>query len=97
MGTYIEAAQAGAEVIISSGGHGPCRAGLYGEIHQKILQSMGYDTEIIIFDSIFKSFSEFYRKLDLIRNGTPWIKLLRYIKFCFKMISQMDEIERGRR
>ncbi len=94
LGTYIEAAQRGAEVIISSGGHGPCRAGLYGEVHQRILKSLGYDVEVIIFDSLFKSFGEFYRKLDMVRNGVPLRKVLKYVHFCYKMICQMDEIEK---
>ncbi len=35
LGSYLEAIEKGAEVIISSGGHGPCRAGYYGILHQK--------------------------------------------------------------
>ncbi|MBZ4645177.1 MAG: hypothetical protein PWR27_1780 [Petroclostridium sp.] len=94
MGTYIEAAQAGAEVIISSGGHGPCRAGLYGEIHQRILKSMGYDVEVIIFDSMFRDFGEFYKNLNRVRNGASIIKLLKDIWFSYQIICQMDEIEK---
>ena len=37
MGNYIEACEQGAEIIVSSGGHGPCRAGFYGELHERTL------------------------------------------------------------
>lgn len=94
MGTYIEVAQAGAEVIVSSGGHGPCRAGLYGEIHERILKSLGYDVEVIIFDSIFKDFSEFYQNLKKIKNKTPILKMLKDLWLCYQLICRMDELEK---
>ena len=62
MGTYFEVAEAGAEAIVSSGGNGPCRAGYYGELHEKILKQQGYDVPVIIFDSIFQNFKEFHRQ-----------------------------------
>ncbi|MFW6035726.1 MAG: acyl-CoA dehydratase activase-related protein, partial [Halothermotrichaceae bacterium] len=42
MGSYIEACNMGAEMVVSSGGHGPCRAGFYGEVHERVLHSLGY-------------------------------------------------------
>ncbi len=48
LGSYLEAIEKGAEVIISSGGHGPCRAGYYGILHQKIIEDLGYDTKVVI-------------------------------------------------
>ncbi len=65
MGTYIEACEQGAELIISSGGSGPCRAGLYGEVHKKTLKQLGYNVDIIIFDSMFEDFSRFYHQILL--------------------------------
>ena len=93
-GTYIEACEDGAEIIVSSGGDGPCRAGLYGEIHKRILKQLGYNTEIIIFDSIFKTFKDFMRKLFLIKNKTPMYKIAHMLLLCFKMIRQMDNMEK---
>jgi predicted nucleotide-binding protein (sugar kinase/HSP70/actin superfamily) len=94
MGTYIEAAQAGVEMIISSGGHGPCRAGLYGEVHQRVLKSMGYDIDIVIFDSIFKDFGEFYGNLRKVKNGSSIFKIAKDIWFVYQLIYQMDQIEK---
>lgn len=38
LGTYIEAIEAGADTILTSGGSGPCRAGLYAQLHEKTLK-----------------------------------------------------------
>ena len=37
MGSYLEAIEKGADTIVTTGGRGPCRAGLYGEIHKRNL------------------------------------------------------------
>ena len=94
MGTYIEAVQAGANVIVASGGNGPCRAGLYGEIHQKILKSMGHDVKFIVFDSMFRDFGLFYDNLKKIKNKIPIIKVLKNLWLSYQIICRMDEIEK---
>ncbi len=94
MGTYIEACEKGVEVIVSSGGRGPCRAGMYGEVHKRILKQLGYDVHVIIFDSMFQNFKAFYKNLKLIKNKTPLIKLLKYVVFAYKMMLQMDKIDK---
>ena len=33
LGTYLECLERGADTLASGGGYGPCRAGLYGELH----------------------------------------------------------------
>ena len=40
MGTYLEVAEMGAEVILTSGGRGPCRAGVW-VMHNYILERSG--------------------------------------------------------
>lgn len=94
MGTYVEVLEQGAEVIVSSGGDGPCRAGLYGEVHEKILQSMGYNVEIIIFDSIFRNFNKFKHQLKLVTNGCSAAKFMSTMNFVYKLISKMDFLEK---
>ena len=39
MGTYIECAERGAELIVSSGGNGPCRARMYRMFIRKFCRS----------------------------------------------------------
>ncbi len=93
-GTYIEACQRGAEVIISSGGSGPCRAGMYCEVHRRILKKLGYDTEIIIFDSMFKAPVYFLKQLIRVINGRPLHKVLHYGLYVIKMMEYLDNIEK---
>lgn len=94
MGTYIQACEEGAELIISSGGSGPCRAGLYGEVHKKILKQLGYNVDVVIFDSLFENFLQFYRQVLQIKNKTPLYKIVRYARLVYRMICQMDELEK---
>lgn len=94
MGTYIECAEAGAEMIITSGGCGPCRAGMYPDVHQKVLNELGYNVRVVVFDSLFKDFGAFCEKLKAVKNGTPTLKLLQYIGFAFDVIKKMDTLEK---
>ena len=94
MGTYIECAEAGAEVIIASGGDGPCRAGLYPTVHERILRSIGKPVEFIVFDSMFRDFKAFFGKLIRIKGTASLGKLLYTCIFGFVMVNQMDRLEK---
>ncbi|MEE1013300.1 MAG: hypothetical protein U0L92_03195 [Clostridia bacterium] len=94
MGTYIECAEAGAELIITSGGSGPCRAGMYPDVHQKVLEELGYSTKVIVFDSIFADFGAFCGKLKAVLNGTSMAKVLPLVRFSFHLIRKMDQLEK---
>ena len=94
MGTYIECAEKGAELIVSSGGAGPCRAGMYPDVHQKVLQELGYNTKVVVFDSMFQDFNAFYEKVKAVKNGTPNRKLPGLALFCYKLIKKMDKLEK---
>lgn len=50
LGTYLETCPLGVELIIASGGVGPCRAGHYTQMHEKILRSLGYEIDIVVFE-----------------------------------------------
>ena len=93
-GTYIEACEKGAEVIISSGGSGPCRAGMYCEIHRRILKKLGYSTEIIIFDSMFKAPLYFLKQIIRVKNHKPLLGVLHYGLYVIKMMEYLDNIEK---
>jgi len=93
-GVYIEACEKGAEVIISSGGSGPCRAGMYCEIHRRILKKLGYKTEVIIFDSMFKAPGYFIKQLLRIKNKRSVFSMLRFARYILKMMDFLDEIEK---
>ncbi len=47
LGDYIEALDAGADVLVQFGG--PCRLGYYGELQERILRDMGYEFDMLNF------------------------------------------------
>ncbi|RQD69738.1 MAG: hypothetical protein D5S00_05745 [Tindallia sp. MSAO_Bac2] len=94
MGSYFEAIQKGAEVIVTSGGNGPCRAGFYERVHQRILESEGHDIDFIVFDSMFRDPQTFYRNIERLRDGTPWHKVLKSLLLIYDMIGKLDHLEK---
>lgn len=47
LGSFIEAMNLGANLVVTGGGEGPCRFGYYGEIQKRILEDLGYDFELV--------------------------------------------------
>ena len=64
LGTYLETIEKGADTIVTSGGVGPCRAGLYAELHEKILHSLGYPVEMIVFEPPLRYPFNFIRNVN---------------------------------
>ncbi|MDD2402012.1 MAG: CoA protein activase [Clostridia bacterium] len=95
LGSYLEAIEKGAEVIITSGGHGPCRAGYYGILHQKIIQDLGYDTKVVVFDSFTRNIGDYIRKLNwlLTQGKTSWWKFYKGLQKVWLKIKVLDELE----
>lgn len=95
MGTYVEVLEKGAEMIISSGGHGPCRAGLYGMLHEKILKDAGYDFEMIILDAPLKNPKDFISKINRIikPNKVGWYRFIQEFKFGWAKLKVLDMVE----
>ncbi|MBF8982438.1 hypothetical protein IZY60_02695 [Lutibacter sp. B2] len=93
MGSYIDALERGAEVILSSGGNGPCRAGFYGQMHEKILNSLGYNPKFIILDSIHRDFKGFIKNFKMITQNVSLCQLYSIFKFLHKMSSDLDQLE----
>ncbi len=94
MGSYIEACEMGATTIVTSGGHGPCRAGFYSEVHRRILKEMGYDVDFIVFDSYFRDKEGFMEVIRKVKGKHSWFKVARAIKFTYDMIRELDQFDR---
>lgn len=93
LGTYLEEIALGADLLMSSGGHGPCRAGYYGEMHRKILSSLGYQGHLIIFDAPQDHLRDFYQDLKRIKGKNSWIYCYNVLKLVYRAIKIMDELE----
>ena len=94
LGSYIEAVELGATTIVTSGGHGPCRAGFYGETHKKILRNLGYDVDIIVFDDYKSDKTGTIKKVRRLKNGKSWFYLWKSLKTVYSMAKSLDNIEK---
>ncbi len=93
LGTYLESLARGADCFISGGGYGPCRAGLYGELHSRILQDLGYNAELIFLFPPLKKTVDFMRKLSRLKGRHSWFSLARIISKAWAKLNALDELE----
>ncbi|MBS4025994.1 MAG: CoA protein activase [Clostridia bacterium] len=95
LGSYIEALNQGAEMIITSGGIGPCRAGIYGMLHEKILKNLGYNFEMIVFEPPLTNIPDFVRKINKVIKpvNVSWIRFLKQFKTSWLKLKTLDEVE----
>ena len=95
MGTYVEVLEKGAQMIVSSGGHGPCRAGLYGMLHEMILKDAGYDFEMVILEAPFRYPGKLISKINKIikTGGTSWYKFIKELKFGWAKLRVIENLE----
>ncbi len=95
LGSYLEVLEQGTDMIISSGGVGPCRAGIYGLLHEKILKSLGYDFEMLIFEPPLRGVGDFISKIGRVikPGGVGWIEFIRVFKITWKKLLALDETE----
>ena len=93
-GTYLKLMEEGVETLVTSGGHGPCRAGYYGDVHQKILDDLGYDVEIIVIDSIHDDYKYFYDIVKKLKGDSSWLQVYKTIKIVYELTKAIDEVEK---
>ncbi len=94
LGSYIESLELGADTIITSGGHGPCRAGLYSEIHLKTLRNLGYHVDMIVFDDIYHYPKLFLERLRMIKNHKSFLQLIRAIYTSYQLAHAIDSLQK---
>ncbi len=93
-GTYIELCEMGVETIVTSGGHGPCRAGFYSEIHQEDLNELGYNVELLVFDSYYRNKEKFMGILRKLKEDNSWLKIVSTIRFTFQLVEELDKFDK---
>ncbi|NMB45126.1 MAG: CoA protein activase [Firmicutes bacterium] len=94
LGTYLEAVELGADTIVSSGGVGPCRAGYYTKLQQRILQEqLGYDIRVITFEPLRRNWIGTYRILrDLVK--VSFREFLGLVWLTWQKLLALDALER---
>jgi len=93
LGTYLECLERGADTLASGGGYGPCRAGLYGEMHGRILRDIGYQFDTIFFWPPLKKPFHFYRQMKKLKGRNSWRQLWKAIKKAYIKLSYLDDLE----
>ncbi|MCL6610037.1 MAG: CoA protein activase [Peptococcaceae bacterium] len=95
MGTYVETCLEGAELIVTSGGSGPCRAGLYGQLHKKILNSIGFPVDIIVFEAPKSHPVDFLRKVNRLNTSRlSYRAIWECIKRGWEKLKYLDDAEK---
>lgn len=94
LGTYIEAIEKGADTILTSGGSGPCRAGLYAQIQEKTLKSLGYDVDFIVFDDFQRSPKRFIENIKKLKGKKSWCRTFYNFYLAYKLASAVDNLQR---
>ncbi|HZK18787.1 MAG TPA: CoA protein activase, partial [Clostridia bacterium] len=95
MGTYLETLSMGAEVIVTSGGVGPCRAGLYCSVHEEILRDLGYDFKMIVFEPPRLHPINFIRNVKFLNQSRLSIRgIVDAIKRGWRKVQALDNLEK---
>lgn len=95
MGNYLEVVEKGANVLVTSGGVGPCRAGLYAELHKKTLHQLGYPVEMIVFEPPRLHPFNFIRNVHRLNPGRLSIKaIIECIKRGWRKLQALDNLEK---
>jgi predicted nucleotide-binding protein (sugar kinase/HSP70/actin superfamily) len=89
LGTYIEALEKGANVLLQGGGG--CRLGFYGEVQEEILKNMGYEFEFI--GRIGSNFMGVVRHIKRINPEESYWNITKMFYLTYKKISCLDFIE----
>lgn len=93
LGTYLEAIKQGAEIVITSGGMGPCRAGYYGVLHEKILKDLGHNIDFIVLEPPQKKTADFIRKLYKITQGNSPRVIWDALSTAWRKLRVLDQID----
>ncbi|SDC11302.1 MULTISPECIES: CoA protein activase [unclassified Candidatus Frackibacter] len=95
LGTYLESLEEGADLIVTSGGRGPCRAGHYAQLQEKILHNLGYDFEMVVFEALTDSFKDFFSNIRKVAGSElSWWQIFKLIKKEWYRLMVLDDIER---
>ena len=94
LGTYLEVLEQGAEILVTSGGCGPCRAGHYAQLHREILLDLGFSFELVVIELPRRGLLDFLGKIRrLNEKGLSWWGIWKIIKKAWAHLNALDELE----
>lgn len=94
LGSYLEALERGAKVIVTTGFIGACRAVYYGNLSERILHKLGYrDVEVMVFDSPLEDLRGFLRQCRRLSNRTTLAEVVRGLELVIRLIFAYDHYQ----
>lgn len=95
LGTYLEVAELGAELVITSGGVGPCRAGYYWVMHQQLLNDLGVHLRILGFEPPLYNLGDFWSKLKMVwkSGGVSYREFIKALQVTWEKLKAIDDLE----
>ena len=96
LGNFVEVIEKGADTLIMSGGHGPCRFGYYSEIQRRILEREGIEFQMLIMEPVttsVKAFNQSLRKL-FPREKASLPTLFRELKLSLDKMVLLDILDK---
>lgn len=92
LGTYIEALEKGANILVQAGGG--CRYGYYSELQIKILEELNYNFKYI--NLVSKGKTDIIKIIKQMKNIEPNLKIIKSAYYLFitaKMVKYMDKVD----
>jgi predicted nucleotide-binding protein (sugar kinase/HSP70/actin superfamily) len=95
LGTYVQVLEAGADTLVSTGGVGPCRAGLYTTLQEKILKDLGYNFEMITLEPPGRHLKDLMVSIKkLINTRLSFRDYINIGRFVWNQLTLLDKAER---
>jgi predicted nucleotide-binding protein (sugar kinase/HSP70/actin superfamily) len=94
LGNYVEAIEAGAELILMAGGVGPCRFGYYGEQQREILEEAGYHVNFLVLEAPKTHPMELWNKIKHYIPKHRIADLSKAIRLAWLKASALDRFDR---
>ncbi|MBE0475693.1 MAG: 2-hydroxyacyl-CoA dehydratase [Coriobacteriia bacterium] len=91
LGCFIEALEAGAEVIVQAGGG--CRLGFYGEVQEAILRDLGYDFGFMALSNHSTSLRKLMREFKRLNPRNSFRSVSRAFALAAKKVEVLDAME----
>lgn len=95
LGNYIQALDAGANVLIMFQAPGSCRLGNYAVMAEAKLKELGYDFEMVVFDMYKGKLIEVAKKFKYATGCSSLPKTLSALRLGFFKFDAIDTIERN--
>ena len=90
LGNYIEALEAGANLLIQAGGG--CRFGYYGEVQEAILRDLGYEFDMVLLVGGF-GIGEHYRDFKKVNPRLTMWRALSAYRVALRQTRALDRVE----